>query len=103
MAIKSDRWIRRMALEKGMTRYVEDAAGNKILTRLDERTLRWVAEATGGSAHRSFTGQELDGFFHMLITQERKIEGFRKVIEHEDVYPWLLLAAFALLFVRLLV
>jgi Ca-activated chloride channel family protein len=89
--------------ENGTVRYVEDAKGNRILTRFDERTLRWVAETTGGSAHRSFTGQELEGFFAAIVKQERKIEGFKKVVEYEDVYHRFLLAAFGLLLVGMLV
>jgi Ca-activated chloride channel homolog len=89
--------------ENGTVRYVEDAKGNRILTRFDERTLRWVAETTGGTAHRSFTGQELEGFFAAIVKQERKIEGFKKVVEYEDVYRRFLLAAFGLLLVGMLV
>jgi Ca-activated chloride channel family protein len=89
--------------ENGTVRYVEDAKGNRILTRFDERSLRWVAETTGGTAHRSFTGQELEGFFTAIVKQERKIEGFKKVIEYEDVYRRFLLAAFGLLLVGMLV
>jgi hypothetical protein len=57
-----------------------------ILTRFDERSLRWIAETTGGSTHRSLTGQELEGFFEGIVRQERKIEGFKKVVEYEDTY-----------------
>jgi len=89
--------------ENGIVRYAEDAKGNKILTRFDERSLRWIAETTGGSAHRSFTGQELEGFFEGIVRQERKIEGFKKVVEYEDTYRGFLLAAFGLLLVGMLV
>jgi Ca-activated chloride channel family protein len=89
--------------EDGIVRYVEDTKGNRILTRFDERTLRWIAETTGGSGHRSFTGQELEGFFTAIVKQERKIEGFKKVVEYEDVYRRFLLAAFSLLLVGMLV
>jgi Ca-activated chloride channel homolog len=92
-----------MGRENGTVRYVEDAKGKRILTRFDERTLRWVAETTGGSAHRSFTGQELEGFFTSIVKQERKIEGFKKVVEYEDVYRRFLLGAFGLLLVGMLV
>jgi Ca-activated chloride channel homolog len=92
-----------LARENGGTRYVEDSQGRKILSRFDERTLRWLAEATGGSTHRSLTGQELDGFLQEIVGQERKVEGFKKVIEYEDAYRWFLLAGFGLLFLRLLV
>jgi Ca-activated chloride channel family protein len=89
--------------ENGAVRYVEDAKGDRILTRFDERTLRWVAESTGGSAHRSFTGQELEGFFAGIVRQERKIEGFKKVIEYEDTFRGFLFGAFGLLLVAMLV
>jgi Ca-activated chloride channel homolog len=89
--------------ENGIVRYAEDAKGNKILSRFDERSLRWIAETTGGSAHRSFTGQELEGFFEGIVRQERKIEGFKKVVEYEDTYRGFLLAAFGLLLVGMLV
>ncbi len=89
--------------ENGSKQYVEDAKGNRIVSRFDERTLRWIAEATGGAAHRSLTGQELDGFFHGIMKQERKIEGFRKVVEYKDLYRLFLIAAFGLLCIRLLV
>jgi Ca-activated chloride channel family protein len=89
--------------ENGLVRYVEDAKGNRILSRFDERSLGWIAETTGGSAHRSFTGQELEGFFEGIVRQERKIEGFKKVVEYEDTYRGFLLAAFGLLLVGMLV
>lgn len=89
--------------ENGRVQYVEDAKGSRILSRFDERTLRWIAEVTGASAHRSFTGQELEGFFETIVKQERKIEGFKKVVEYEDAYRRLLFAAFGLLLVGMLV
>jgi Ca-activated chloride channel family protein len=88
--------------ENGAVRYVEDTKGDRILTRFDERTLRWVAESTGGSAHRSFTGQELEGFFAGIVRQERKIEGFKKVVEYEDTFRGFLFGAFGLLLVAML-
>jgi Ca-activated chloride channel family protein len=92
-----------MGRENGVVRYVEDAQGNPIVTRFDERTLRWIAEATGGSAHRSLTGQELEGFFTGIVKQERKIEGFKKVIEYENSYRQFLMAAFGFLLLGMLV
>jgi Ca-activated chloride channel family protein len=92
-----------MGRENGTVRYVEDAKGNRIVSRFDERTLRWIAETTGGSAHRSLTGQELEGFFTGIVKQERKIEGFKKVIEYEDTYRRFLMAAFGLLLFGMLV
>jgi Ca-activated chloride channel family protein len=92
-----------IAREQGVVRYAEDSKGNRVLTRFDERTLRWIAEVTGGSAYRSFTGQELAGFFEGIVKQERKIEGLRMVIEYEDAYRGFLMAAFSFLLVAMLV
>jgi Ca-activated chloride channel family protein len=92
-----------MGRENGTVQYVEDAKGNRVLSRFDERTLRWVAESTGGSAYRSFTGQELESFFAGIVRQERKIEGFKKVVEYEDTFRGFLFAALGLLLVGMLV
>jgi Ca-activated chloride channel homolog len=92
-----------MGHQDGAVRYVEDAKGNRIVSRFDEQTLRWIAETTGGSVHRSLTGQELEGFFTGIVKQERKIEGFKKLIEYEGIYRRFLMAAFGLLLVGMLV
>jgi Ca-activated chloride channel homolog len=92
-----------MGRENGMVRYVEDAKGNRILSRFDEYSLRRIADNTGGSAHRSFTGQELEGFFEGIVRQERKIEGFKRVVEYEDSYRGFLVAAFGFLLAGMLV
>ena len=89
--------------ENGLVRYVEDAKGNQILSRFDEQSLHSIAETTGGSAHRSLTGQELEGFFETIVKQERKIEGFKKVVEYEEAYRQFLMVAFGLLLVGMLV
>lgn len=72
--------------EGGAATYLTDDNGNRIITRFDEQTLLWIAEQTGGSAYRSFTGRELESAFAEIILKERSSEGFRKVIEYEDFY-----------------
>lgn len=89
--------------EKGLIQYVEDANGNRILSRFDEQGLHWIAETTGGSTQRSFTGQELEGFFAGIVRQERNIEGFKKVVEYEDTFRGFLFAALGLLLAGMLV
>jgi Ca-activated chloride channel family protein len=89
--------------ENGLVRYVEDANGKPILSRFDEQSLHWIAETTGGSAQRSLTGQELEGFFTGIVRQERNIEGFKKVVEYEDTFRGFLFAALGLLLVGMLV
>ena len=75
-------------------KYLEDQGGNRIISQFDERTLRWVAEESGGNSYRSFTGQELEKTFAEIVLTERDIEGFKKVVEYEDVYQGFLWAAF---------
>ena len=82
-----------IAWEEGKVRYLEDEEGNRIISRFDEGTLRWIAEQTGGNAYRSFTGQELGGTFAEIVLKEREIEGFKKVTEYEDIYQNFLLVA----------
>jgi len=91
-----------IAWEEGVLRYVEDEEGNRILTRMDERTLSRVAEESGGNSYRSSTGAALEGTFAEIVLKEREIEGFQKVIEHEDGYEAFLLAAFGIFLVALL-
>jgi Ca-activated chloride channel family protein len=91
-----------MAWNDGKPVYQEDGKGNKVITRLDERTLRWVAEETGGRFYRSFTGQELEKTFTHIALKEREIQGFEKVVEYHDLYHEILLAALGMFLVTLL-
>ncbi len=92
-----------IARENGQVRYLENEAGQRIIARLDERTLTWVAQQTGGKAYRSFTGHELEQTFTEIVLKEREIEGFKRVIEHEELYQSFLLAAFAIFLVVMLI
>lgn len=87
-----------IAIENGSVRYLEDEQGNKILSRFDEKTLRWVAEETEGSAYRAPTGHELEAIFKEIFLKEREIEGFKKTVEHRDLYTGFLLAALGIFF-----
>ncbi len=89
--------------ENGKVKYLEDEQGNKIITRFDEGTLRWIAEETGGNAYRSLTGQELGTIFGEIVLKEREIEGFKKAVEYQDVYHGLLLAAFGIFLVAMVI
>ncbi|HWP56842.1 MAG TPA: VWA domain-containing protein [Candidatus Acidoferrales bacterium] len=82
-----------IAWDDGRPVYQLDSKGNQVITRLDERTLRWVAEQTEGQFYRSFTGQELQKIFAQIAMKEREIQGFKKAVEYQDVYHEFLLAA----------
>jgi Ca-activated chloride channel family protein len=92
-----------IAWEGEKIKYLEDQEGNKIITRFDERSLRWVAEVTGGNAYRSFTGQELESVFAEIVLKERDIEGFKMAVEYEDAYQRFLLAALGIFLTAMLI
>lgn len=81
------------AWNDGKPVYQEDGQGHKVITRLDEKTLRWLAEQTGGQFYRSLTGQELAQAFAEIVLKERAIQGFKKVVEYYDLYHEVLLGA----------
>jgi len=82
-----------IASSDGKPVFLEDENGNKVITRLDEKTLRWLAEQTAGQFYRSLTGQELGHAFAEIVLKEREIQGFKKVVEYYDLYHEVLLGA----------
>jgi len=82
--------------EQGPSRYVLDAKGNPVISYLDESTLRWLAQETGGSAYRATTGEELPQMLTRIVDTEREIEGFRQMVEYRDLHQEFLFAAFGL-------
>ena len=91
-----------IAWKDGKPVYQEDANGNKVITRLDERTLRWLGEQTDGLFYRSFTGQELERTFAQIVLKEREIQGFKRVVEYQDLHHELLLAALGMFLTTML-
>lgn len=84
----------------------KDAAGNIVITRLDEATLREMAAITGGTYVRSVAGDmDLDTIYERDIRgrmEAAAIEGGRRRV-WEDRYQWpLALAVLALLLEMLL-
>jgi Ca-activated chloride channel family protein len=91
-----------IAKEQGRPVYLEDNKGNKVIARLDERTLRWIAEETGGKFYRSFSGKELETTFSEIALKEREITGFKKVVEYQDFYRGFLVAAMGIFLATML-
>ena len=88
--------------EQGPSRYVLDAKGNPVISYLDESTLRWLAQETGGSAYRAASGEELPQMLTRIVDTEREIEGFRQAVEYRDLHQEFLFAAFCLFLAALL-
>jgi Ca-activated chloride channel homolog len=89
--------------EGGRLVYLEDDKGSKIITRFDEKTLRWIAEESGGKFYRTISGYELDKTFSEIALKEREITGYKTTLEYEDFYHQLLLAAAAIFLAALLI
>lgn len=83
-----------MLTADGEEEYLRDQSHNVIIARLDEKTLAWIAEETGGKTYRTYTGQELEKMFAEIALKEREIEGIKKVTELENVYTFFLAIAF---------
>src|SRR6476661_6416442 len=77
-------------------RYLLDAKGEPVISYLDERSLRHLAQETGGNAYRAFTGRELPVMLTRIIENEREIEGFRQSVEFRELHQEFLFAAFGL-------
>jgi Ca-activated chloride channel family protein len=91
--------------EDGGTKFVKDASGRLVKSRLDEATLRQIAEATGGMYQP--LGQQGQGLVTILD------EGLKPFTRHDlaarqhkvylERFQWPLLAALALLFLEPLI
>ena len=83
-------------------RYLLDAKGQPVISYLDERTLRRLAQETGGGAYRAVTGLELPHILTRIVDTEREIEGFKQSVEFRDLHQEFLFAAFGLLLTAIL-
>ena len=70
-------------------------AGDPLLTRFSEATLRRIAETTGGRYVRSSTGSELADAIGTIVQGERRLVGWRTETEYRELYGFGLAAAFA--------
>jgi Ca-activated chloride channel family protein len=84
-----------VAVEDGVTRYLEDEQGQLLLTRFDPTALREVAGLTGGRFVLSTTGHELAPAMEQIALGERRQVGWRRSHEERDAHRPLLLAAAA--------
>jgi Ca-activated chloride channel family protein len=91
-----------IAYQQGRPVHLEDAKGNRIITRFDEQTLNWIAEKTGGKFYRSFSGFGLEKTFSEIVLKEREITGFKKTVEYRDFYQEFLMAAAGIFLATLL-
>ncbi len=78
--------------------YRKDGEGNTVVTRLDEQTLRQIAEAGGGVFVRATNQEdELDEILRQVQAMEKKEFGAKIFTEYEDRFQYLLAVGLVLL------
>lgn len=79
----------------------KDRKGNIVLSRLDEETLKKVAEITGGEYYRStIGGSELDKIFEEITGMEKSELETRFYTDYEEQFQYFLIFALAFLAVE---
>lgn len=81
--------------------FKKDAEGNTILTKLDEVTMKRIADESGGKYYLSSGfGNELDLIYKDLSQLEKSEFGTKKITEYDDKYYYFLIPALILLFIE---
>jgi Ca-activated chloride channel family protein len=75
---------------EGKVKFLEDGNGTRLISRLDESTLRRVAEVTGGRYYRAMEGEQILGALREILSRESVVVGFRENTHWADVYRSLL-------------
>ncbi|MBZ0271458.1 VWA domain-containing protein [bacterium] len=85
----------------GEVTYKKDASGKVVMSKLDEDTLKAVAEASGGAYYQSSYGEiELDWFLEEIARMEKKDLKSQVVTRKKDRFWLFAFAAFALLLIE---
>ena len=91
-----------LSSNEGNSEFLADEAGNQILTRFNESTLRLVASMTQGTFFRSTTGHDLADSLNQVVLQEQRQIGWKRSVEYMDIYIPLLMFACAATFLLLI-
>ena len=90
--------------ESGKVRqgFKKDGEGEVVVTRLDEATLREIAEQTGGEYYRASPGaSELENLYSSIAGMDKKTLSTLQVTQFEERFQILILLALFLLVVEL--
>ena len=72
--------------QDGSVEYLKDIHGVRIVSRLNERTLRRIAQTTGGRFYRAYEGSEIGRALREIVSLERELIGYRKQREWFELY-----------------
>ncbi|HEV8292918.1 MAG TPA: VWA domain-containing protein, partial [Tepidisphaeraceae bacterium] len=90
-----------MATPEGKIEYLLDSHGARLVSRLNEATLRQIAQLTGGRFYRSFEGSEIGAALQEILSREREVLGYRQERDWVDLYRPLISSAAALMLAAL--
>lgn len=79
--------------DEGNVKFVEDLQGTRLISRLDESTLRRVADVTGGRFYRTLEGEQVLAALREILSRESQVVGFREDKTWIDLYPSILATA----------
>lgn len=92
-----------LGVKDGKMQYLEDSHGLRIVSRLNEETLRRIAQETGGRYYRSFEGSEIGPALQEILAREHEVVGYRKQSDWMDLYRPLISGAAVLLLAAVVV
>lgn len=79
----------------GQRQYLMDDRGQRLTSQLHEDGLKSIASTTGARYYRATSGEEIQQALDQVITAERPIQGYRLNQTTRELFPFLLLTAFA--------
>jgi len=85
-----------LMLSRGqVVKYLTREGGARIVSRAEQKTMRDIAERTGGSFYRGEDDRAIDRALDEILVQGRPIAGYSANPVRQDLYEYFLLAAFA--------
>lgn len=89
-------------MQGGRRSYLQNPDGTLLITQLDEKSLRSIAQLTGGQYFRATDAAALDRVYQRIAAMEKHEIEIQKVTHHEERYLLPLLLALGLLACELL-
>jgi Ca-activated chloride channel homolog len=89
--------VMRGGLGGEVAQYLTDDGGSRLVSRAEAKTLREIAETSGGSFVRAENNQQVEQALSEILIQGRPVAGYRSDPVRKNLYLYFLGAAFACL------
>lgn len=89
--------VMRGGLGGEVDQYLTEEGGARLTSRAEAKTLREIAERSGGRFVRGENDRQVDEALSEILTQARPVAGYRANLVRRDLYLYFLVAAFACL------